>query len=804
MNSIVHAIADHLGVPQSAVRNDSFVWYCPRHSDGKKSFQCSAGDNQEVVMRCFAHCSTYKELRAHLRAEGVDIPGPPDDDVDLSRPSQPIKRRSSANGEDDGEPKEWKNFDTEYGDFSLNCYTKWNDVKVVKVYPYRDLDRKLVKFQVRFSYWYLEENGERVEETKEIRKYKRELGRNKHGWKNTPDIPYMYPELVEAAEAGRPIYLVEGEKDVDNMVEHWGVVATTVGSASNTWQTEWCEKMQGCKGVIVIADNDGLKKKKNTGLETANKNAAIIKNAGLPVKLIMFPDVKDVSDFIAAGRTWEEFAEIQSNTPLWTMPDYTLPPSIAPAPPATKEEAELEEWEKLRTYLDTDSRNAERFAQHFGHLCRWVPERNEWFVYNGKLWEADTSQTVVRWAKTISKRIIADEGKRAIDYEERIQLQKWAKNCQQVSYVKRMLYAAQELLIAHLNEFDADNTKHLLNCLDGTINLRTGVCESHDSKNLITKICPFHFSKRKPELWLKHLSRTFDNDQATVDYFQALMGYTFTGYTWFKKYQMWFGPGDTGKSITQDVFFTLGGSYAASLDSTSLMETKVRSAGAEDDIARTKGSRFIFSPEVKQNQVLDETVVKAITGGDVINVKLMHGAKFPLRGTAKLIFTGNERFKTGTNQAIQNRKLEIPFLCIVERKDMIDDFDEMILQQEGDAILGWLAEGARKALAKEIDLYAPPDKVQAATEESKQESAAVDICQDFIDNCVSFLDGGREVVHEVYQKFAKYAHESGVKPPPKWVFGRAMAKHGHNGDGWQRISNDVVKRAYKNIKVIDP
>lgn len=705
----------------------------------------------------------------------------------------PPKREKKKREDEDGK---WQKFDSEYGEFSLFVKDSWSDVKLVKVYPYRLLDYTLEKFQVRFSYNYLEE-GALVFEGKDIRKYKRRFGENKHTWKDTADVPYRYPDIVAAAKDGRVIYLVEGEKDVDNIVEQWGLEATTVGSVSNTWQTDWCLQLVGTKGIVVVADNDGLTKKKNNGYEGALKNSAIIKAAGLPVKLHMFDNVKDTTDFIELGGTKDEFQAMVKALPLWTPPSYEIPKSVAPPPPKTDEEAKQPIWSRIEYFADTDAANGERFAKFYADTVRFVPQKNAWYLYNGKYWEEDLSRKVKEYGKTIGKRIIASIPD--ANWDVRTDLQKWAKNTEQMSYVNRMLAAAESLMITHLHEFDSADNNHLFNCEDGIINLQTGDLMPHDPKYLITKISPVKFSKRTPTMWLAHLNRAFNYDQELLSWFQALLGYCLTGYTWFQKYQFWQGPGGTGKSITQDTIFMLAGTYGGALDAVSLMETKVRTAGAEDDIAATKGARIVFAPEVKKSHVLDEEVVKAITGGDVLRVKHMHGSKFNLRGNAKLIFIGNGRMQTGNNDAIQRRFMEIPFLHKLDEKEWIEDYDELMLRTEGDAILGWLTEGARRVLQKEINLYNMPESVKRQITEAQEENKATDICEDFIDNCVTFLNDGRVTCHDVYQAFAKYARESGVKPPPKWAFGRAMLKHGHDNTGW--VGN---KKAYKDIVLIDP
>lgn len=73
-------------------------------------------------------------------------------------------------------------------------------------------------------------------------------------------VPYHLPLVVKAAKAGKTIFVLEGEKDVDNFIMATGCAATcnTAGALKwgRDWPDYWIEWFQGAKAVCVIADND--------------------------------------------------------------------------------------------------------------------------------------------------------------------------------------------------------------------------------------------------------------------------------------------------------------------------------------------------------------------------------------------------------------------------------------------------------------------------------------------------------------------------------------------------------------------
>src|SRR5262249_20100612 len=67
-------------------------------------------------------------------------------------------------------------------------------------------------------------------------------------------VPYRLPALIAAVENGRPIYVAEGEKDVDNLVAI-GFAATTNPMGAGSWRAEFAAYFHGAD-IIVIHDND--------------------------------------------------------------------------------------------------------------------------------------------------------------------------------------------------------------------------------------------------------------------------------------------------------------------------------------------------------------------------------------------------------------------------------------------------------------------------------------------------------------------------------------------------------------------
>lgn len=116
-------------------------------------------------------------------------------------------------------------------------------------------------------------------------------------WSGRPGDPLLYRAHEIAAAPGQPVYMVEGEKDVDNLAA-LGLLATTV--PNNAWPEDM-SLLQG-RTVYLLADNDPA------GTKRAEK--AMEKLSGIATTLaIELPDLPpkgDVTDWLEAGGTAEE------------------------------------------------------------------------------------------------------------------------------------------------------------------------------------------------------------------------------------------------------------------------------------------------------------------------------------------------------------------------------------------------------------------------------------------------------------------------------------------------------------------
>ena len=172
------------------------------------------------------------------------------------------------------------------------------------------------------TYDYLDENGVlRFQAVRyEPKTFKQRRPDGKGGWVwNLPldplhrFLPYKLPELTEAIACDRPVFIVEGEKDVENGAAKLGIIATCNAGGAGKWRPEHAAYLKGADATI-IPDND------DAGRNHSEDVAASLNGIAKRIRILTLPDLPpkgDLSDWIAAGGTADQLWTLLACAPEW-------------------------------------------------------------------------------------------------------------------------------------------------------------------------------------------------------------------------------------------------------------------------------------------------------------------------------------------------------------------------------------------------------------------------------------------------------------------------------------------------------
>ncbi len=171
--------------------------------------------------------------------------------------------------------------------------------RIVATYDYTDEHGELLFQVVRF-------------EPKDFRQ--RKPAGNNWSWavKGTRQVPYRLPELL-ASDPTTPVYIVEGEKDVDALIA-LGVAATCNAGGAGKWQPEMSPHLSG-RNVILVPDND------TAGRDHVRDVAGKIADHAGSIRLLALPNLShkgDASDWLAVNGKAERLVELTAAAPAWT------------------------------------------------------------------------------------------------------------------------------------------------------------------------------------------------------------------------------------------------------------------------------------------------------------------------------------------------------------------------------------------------------------------------------------------------------------------------------------------------------
>ena len=436
----------------------------------------------------------------------------------------------------------------------------------------------------------------------------------------------------------------------------------------------------------------------------------------------------------------------------------------------------------------TDMGNGERLVHHHGADLRHAHPLGKWYIWDGKRWREDDTAAAVRLAKRAVREIYREAAETSDD-TERANLVKWAKVSESKARVEAMLWcAAREASVPVLPEA-LDLKPWLLNCPNGTVDLKTGELRPHDRANLITRLCQVEYHpEAECPLWLKTLGEIFGGSQALIGFWRRLCGLTLTGVVQEQVLPIPYGAGANGKSTLLGVLLRLlGPDYAMKAPPDLLMVKRTPEHATER--AALFGKRLVVAIETGEGARLNEVMVKELTGGDQITARRMREDYWSFWPTHKVFLCTNHRPTVrGTDHAIWRRLKLIPFNVTIA-SDKQDKALPEKLAAELPGILAWCVRGC---LEWQEDGLNPPEEVEAATTQYKQDE---DTLGAFLaENCTTAA-GDRVKASAL---FARYKAWSGDDRITQRKFGRAMTER-----GFERITNDGIWYLGLDLRVED-
>ncbi len=420
-----------------------------------------------------------------------------------------------------------------------------------------------------------------------------------------------------------------------------------------------------------------------------------------------------------------------------------------------------------------DVGNALRFVHYYGDDVRWTNEWG-WLVWDGKRWSRDLLNRTRLMAQGLRDKVI----QHALELDDRKgsdELLTLAKKLGQTNTINALLTEAAPRVSCKTLDFDTD--PWLLNCNNGTLDLRTGQLYPHDRAQMISKVAPFPYDKdANPQRWRMFIYQIVQSDVALYQFLQRSLGYSLSGSTREQSMFIMYGSGSNGKSTMWGTVLKVLGDYGMNTPVKTLLR-KERDNGINNDVARMVGARFVTASEPDMGKHLDVATVKDLTGGDPVTARFLNKEFFTFDPVLKIwLSTNHKPIIRDTTNSIWRRINLIPFLAKFDGASKDPNLPDTLLQ-EGTGILNWLIAGCEEWQRVGLN---PPDSVRAAGEQYRAE---MDPLGPFLLEVCDVGNGSYEVMHKsLYQAYQTWCTESGERPVTSRTLVDMMTERGYKDD----------------------
>lgn len=547
-----------------------------------------------------------------------------------------------------------------------------------------------------------------------------------------PKVLYNLPKLLNAVKNGYPVYIVEGEKDVNTMAK-LGLVATTApsggGKGNKKWLDSYSKYFKGAS-VVILSDND------EAGQIFAKEIKSKLKNYAHATKTITISNQPkgDITDWINEGHDIDDFSDI--------LKKYN--------------------WE----------------------YAPWIYEKN-------KKGDLGVNQGIIAncISKTLDYTIIgnpASQKAMIFMYSDGIykETSKKALNKYVSDYIPNYLITSNLLnniteLLTNEKTFQysiLNGDKNIINLKNGLYNVTTGELKAHNSQYISSTQLDVFYNPNAINhgYWDNFIDTLTMGDIQLKNIIQEWYGLILSNYDASepKKLLLLYGPGDTGKSKLISILEELLGEE----NSKSIQVQKLGDRFALGDIFK---SRLLHYGDLPSKMIDDSslTILKVLTGGDTLSVERKGIDSFTIKYRGALMYACNELpIITGDlGKHVFDRFMIIP--CnnpIPKEKQNPRIVEQLLLDKE--YIFNWSMEGLKRLLDNNLK-FTHSKQSEAAKEGYSLKSDSV---RAFINEFYDITSNQRNRIKlkDIYLKYESYCAENGKRTVSKDTFKDRMSNFG--------------------------
>ena len=421
------------------------------------------------------------------------------------------------------------------------------------------------------------------------------------------------------------------------------------------------------------------------------------------------------------------------------------------------------------------------FGLVYTEEARYCPEHRSWYTYHEGAWRKDEGAILVsEKMKDFVRLMILYCGE--IDDEE---LRK-----AYVNFVNRMgdrrmrdrilKDATGELRISAV-EFDSD--PYLINCLNGTYNLRDFSFREHRWDDFITMQTAFNHTVSKEvacDRWETFIAEVTQNDTEKADFLQRALGYSMLGMS--NEECMFILHGKTtrnGKSTLLNTIETMLGDYAsvAPVGMICRGDRRKEAEAASPTLAGLKGKRFVTMSESDEYGKLDEEKIKQLTGGEEVSARALYQSAITFKPQFTLWLSCNDLpMVTDKSMFASERIKVVEFNRHFAPNEQDTHLKEELCEQSSmSGIFMWLIRGYKHY--KERGLTMGDSLRQVVANYERDNDVVLQFLENRCERTPEEEGGGNIRARDLYDAFKMWAKSEGEYVISARKFNSELARH---------------------------
>ncbi|MBS6063979.1 MAG: DNA primase [Peptostreptococcaceae bacterium] len=420
---------------------------------------------------------------------------------------------------------------------------------------------------------------------------------------------------------------------------------------------------------------------------------------------------------------------------------------------------------------------ANLFGLLYNREVRFCPEHKSWYSYFDGVWRKDESAILVSEKIKDFVRLMIIYCGEIEDDELRKKYTTFVNKMGDRRMRDRILRDATGELRISAVEFD--NNPYLVNCLNGTYNLKDFTFKEHNSEDFLTMQTNFKHTVShdiKCERWETFIDEITENNKEKADFLQRALGYSLLGMS--NEECMFILHGKTtrnGKSTLLNTIETMLGDYAkvAPVGMICRGDRRKDAEAASPILAGLKGKRFVTMAESNEYGKLDEEKIKQLTGGENISARELHQSPITFKPQFSLWLSCNDLPMVTDKSLFASERIKVVEFNRHFKPEEQDVHlkDELSKPENMSGIFMWLIRGYRKYKSKGLTMS------KALKEVIKNYEKENDIVLQFLESRCEKDVSATIRAKDLYQAFKIWAKSEGAYVISARKFNSEMEKH---------------------------